>query len=99
MAVKIRLRRVGATKRPRYRVVVAEARTPRDGKFIETIGHYNPLADPAEFVVQADRVHHWMGNGAKPTEVVERLLRRNGIIAAAPAAESAETSTEESAES
>jgi small subunit ribosomal protein S16 len=93
MAVKIRLRRVGAKKRPRYRVVIAEARTPRDGKFIETIGHYNPQAEPAEFVVKADRVQHWMQNGAKPTETVERLLRRSGLIATeAPAAEaSAET--------
>lgn len=98
MAVKIRLRRVGATKRPRYRVVVAEARTPRDGKFIETIGHYNPQAEPVEFVVKADRVQHWMGHGAKPTDVVERLLRKAGVIAAAPAEAPAAESAEESAE-
>ena len=60
-------------------MVIAEARTPRDGKFIETIGHYNPQAEPAEFVVKADRVQHWMQNGAKLTETVERLLRRQRL--------------------
>ena len=80
MAVKIRLKRVGAKKAPYYRVVVADSRSPRDGKFIEEIGCYNPLVNPAEFKVDADKVKTWIKNGAQPTETVKSLLKKNGII-------------------
>lgn len=82
MSVKIRLRRVGATKRPSYRVVIADSHSPRDGAFVEIVGHYNPLADPTEFVVKADRIRYWLGQGAQPTERVERLLRNSGLLPA-----------------
>lgn len=98
MSVKIRLRRVGAKKRPSYRVVVADSHSPRNGAFIEIVGHYNPLSDPKEIVVKADRVQYWMGQGAQPTEVVTKLLRKQGILPAAPAAEPV-ASREASAES
>lgn len=87
MSVKIRLRRVGATKRPSYRLVVADSASPRDGRFIETVGHYNPLAEPAEIVVKADRVQYWLSKGAKPTETVEKLLQRRGVLPKPAAAE------------
>ena len=80
MAVKIRLRRMGMKKNPFYRVVVADSRSPRDGKFIEEIGTYNPLTDPAEFKVDADKAKTWIKNGAQPTETVKVLLKKNGII-------------------
>lgn len=72
--VKIRLRRVGASKRPMYRIVAADSRSPRDGRFIEILGHYNPLTEPTTIVVKEDRVKHWLEHGAQPTEVVTRLL-------------------------
>jgi small subunit ribosomal protein S16 len=78
--VKIRLRRVGAKKRPSYRVVVADARAPRDGAFIEVIGHYNPLTEPETVVVDEERVLHWLGHGAQPTDTAKRLLSKTGII-------------------
>ena len=78
--VKIRLRRVGAKKRPSYRVVVADARAPRDGAFIEVIGHYNPLTEPETVVVDEERVLHWLGHGAQPTDTANRLLSKAGII-------------------
>ncbi len=80
MAVKIRLRRMGMKKNPFYRVIVADSRSPRDGKFIEEIGTYNPLTDPAEFKVDADKAKTWIKNGAQPTETVKVLLKKNGII-------------------
>lgn len=80
MAVKIRLRRVGAKKAPFYRVVVADSRYPRDGRFIEEIGTYNPLTDPSEFKVDAEKVQKWIANGAQPTDTVKELLKKNGII-------------------
>ena len=80
MAVKIRLRRMGAKKAPFYRVVVADSRYPRDGRFIEEIGTYNPLADPTEFKVDADKAKKWIANGAQPTDTVKALLKRNGIM-------------------
>lgn len=80
MAVKIRLRRMGAKKAPFYRIVVADSRFPRDGRFIEEIGYYNPMKDPAEFSVDAEKVKTWIGNGAQPTETVKALLKKNGII-------------------
>ena len=80
MAVKIRLRRVGAKKAPFYRVVVADSRYPRDGRFIEEIGTYNPMADPSEFKVDADKAKQWIANGAQPTDTVKALLKKNNII-------------------
>ena len=80
MAVKIRLRRLGAKKAPFYRVVVADSRYPRDGRFIEEVGTYNPLTDPSEFNVDADKVKAWMANGAQPTDTVKVLLKKNGIL-------------------
>ena len=80
MAVKIRLRRMGMKKNPIYRVIVADSRSPRDGKFIEEIGTYNPLVNPAEFKVDGEKVKPWIKNGAQPTETVKSLLKKNGII-------------------
>jgi small subunit ribosomal protein S16 len=82
MAVRIRLTRVGATKQPTYRVVVADARTARDGRSIETIGHYNPRSEPAEIVIDAEKAKQWLAKGAQPSETVERLLRTAGILPA-----------------
>ena len=80
MAVKIRLRRMGAKKAPFYRVVVADSRYPRDGRFIEEIGTYNPLTDPAEIKIDADAAKKWIGNGAQPTDTVKALLKKSNII-------------------
>ena len=80
MAVKIRLRRVGAKKAPFYRVVVADSRYPRDGRFIEEIGTYNPLVEPSEFKVDAEKAKKWIANGAQPTDTVKALLKKTGII-------------------
>jgi small subunit ribosomal protein S16 len=77
--VKIRLMRRGATKRPFYRVVVADSRSPRDGRFIENIGKYHPLEDPSLIEIDADRALHWLANGAQPTEQVTVLLKVKGI--------------------
>ncbi|HYR94349.1 MAG TPA: 30S ribosomal protein S16 [Methylomirabilota bacterium] len=79
MAVHIRLRRVGKTKAPTYRVVIADSRAPRNGKFIESIGHYNPRSEPADLVVNADRARHWIKNGARPTATARSLLVRSGL--------------------
>ena len=76
MAVKIRLRRMGATKAPFYRIVVADSRYPRDGRFIEEIGTYNPLTDPAEINIDAEKVQKWIKNGAQPTDIVRKLLKK-----------------------
>ncbi|MBI2886437.1 MAG: 30S ribosomal protein S16 [Chloroflexi bacterium] len=83
--VKIRLRRVGATKKPQYRIVAADSRSPRDGRFIEILGHYNPLTEPATVVVKGERVEHWLRHGAQPTDVVARLLRTVGTASASGA--------------
>ena len=88
--VKIRLRRVGATKRPMYRIVAADSAAPRDGRFIETLGHYHPLTQPATVVVNRERLDHWLKNGAQPTAVVERLLKRSEA-STAPEAQPVET--------
>ncbi len=77
--VKIRLKRVGATKRPSYRIVVAEAWGPRDGRFLETLGHYNPLSNPATVVINEEKLNSWLQNGAEPTETVVRILLRTGV--------------------
>ncbi len=78
--VKIRLRRIGAKKAPFYRVVVADSRFPRDGRFIEEIGTYNPLTEPAEIKIDTDRALEWIKNGAQPTDTVKELLKRTGAI-------------------
>ena len=80
MAVKMRLRRMGAKKAPFYRIVVADSRSPRDGKFIEEIGYYNPLTNPVEVKVNEEKVNEWLSNGAQPTETVKRLLSNAGLI-------------------
>src|SRR6266571_4816136 len=80
--LKIRLRRTGAKKQPSYRVVVAESTSPRDGTFLEILGHYNPLTEPTTFEIKEDRVREWLKNGAQPTDRVARLLSSRGIIAA-----------------
>ena len=80
MAVKMRLRRRGAKKAPFYRVIVADSRSPRDGRFIEEIGYYNPLTEPAEIKIDAEKAKKWLGNGAQPTETVKALFKKSGII-------------------
>ena len=80
MAVKIRLRRMGAKKAPFYRVVVADSRSPRDGRFIEEIGYYNPISNPVEIKIDAEKAQNWIKNGAQPTDTVKALLKKNGII-------------------
>ena len=78
--VKIRLRRVGAKNRPSYRLVVADSRAPWDGAFISIIGHYNPLTDPEEVVIDEEKALDWLKQGAQPTETVRRLLNKTGIL-------------------
>ena len=80
MAVKIRLKRMGAKKAPFYRVIVADERSPRDGKFIDEIGYYNPLTNPAEIKIDTAKAEKWLQNGAQPTETVKSLLRKSGIV-------------------
>ena len=80
MSVKIRLKRVGKKKAPSYRVVVADSRSPRDGRIIENIGWYNPLVEPSAIHIDEEKAIKWMNNGALPTESVESLLKRTGIL-------------------
>ena len=80
MAVKIRLRRMGAKKAPFYRVVVADSRAPRDGRFIEEIGYYNPLTDPADIKIDAEKAQAWLQKGAQPTDPVRSLLKKSDIL-------------------
>ena len=80
MAVKIRLRRMGAKKAPFYRVVVADSRYPRNGRFIEEVGTYNPLTDPATVNIDVEAVKKWISNGAQPTDTVKALLKKSNII-------------------
>lgn len=80
MAVKIRLTRIGAKKAPFYRVVVADSRYPRDGRFIEEIGTYDPLTEKNQFTVDAEKAKQWIKNGAQPTDTVKSLLKKNGVI-------------------
>lgn len=80
MAVKLRLRRLGKKKQPIYKIVVADARSPRDGKFIEAIGLYNPLTNPASLEIKEDRALYWLNNGAQPTDTVRSLLSQKGIL-------------------
>ena len=80
MPVKIRLARHGAKKKPFYRIVVAEGESPRDGLFLETVGTYNPLPDPAEVSLKSDRIEYWIGQGAIPTNTVRSLLKKEGFF-------------------
>lgn len=80
MAVKIRLRRMGAKKNPFYRIVVADSRYPRDGRFIEEIGTYDPLKTPADVKIDADKAKQWIANGAQPTDTVKDIFKKSGVI-------------------
>lgn len=80
MAVKIRLRRMGAKKAPFYRVVVADSRYPRDGRFIEELGYYDPMKNPADIKIDAEKAQKWLNNGAQPTDTVKALLKKSDII-------------------
>lgn len=80
MAVKIRLRRMGAKKAPFYRIVVADSRAPRDGKFIEEIGYYNPMTEPSVINVDSEKAKKWISNGAQPTETVKKLFGHCGVL-------------------
>ena len=80
MAVKIRLKRMGANKKPFYRVVVADSRTSRDGKCIDELGYYNPMVDPAEIKIDAEKAQKWIANGAQPTDTVKVLLKKCDIV-------------------
>ncbi len=80
MAVKIRLRRMGAKKAPFYRIVVADSRYPRDGRFIEELGYYDPTQDPSVVKVDAEKAKKWISNGAQPTDTVRALLKKSGVL-------------------
>ena len=80
MAVKIRLRRMGQKKAPFYRIIVADSRSPRDGRFIEEIGTYDPNKNPGEINIDAEKAQKWLGNGAQPTDTVKALLKKCGVI-------------------
>ncbi len=80
MAVKIRLRRMGAKKAPFYRIVVADSRYPRDGRFIEELGYYNPLISPAEVKLDGEKAKQWIKNGAQPTDTVRDILKKQGVL-------------------
>ena len=80
MAVKIRLARYGAKKRPFYRIVVADSESPRDGRFLENVGTYNPLIDPAEVTLKQERITHWIDKGAIPTDTVRNILKKEGFF-------------------
>jgi small subunit ribosomal protein S16 len=80
MAVRIRLTRVGATKQPTYRLVVADSRSARDGRAIDTIGHYNPRTDPIELVVDETKAKDWLSKGAQPSDTVRRLFKQAGVL-------------------
>lgn len=79
MAVKIRLRRMGAKKAPFYRVVVADSRSPRDGRFVDEIGYYNPLTEPATIKIDEEKAVKWVKNGAQPTDIVKKLFEKAGV--------------------
>jgi small subunit ribosomal protein S16 len=108
--LKIRLRRVGAKKQPSYRIVVAESTSPRDGRFVEVVGHYNPRTEPETVEVKSDRAAYWLSHGAQPSPAVERLLKKQGVydalaqlrnpaaVAATPAPEAAAPLVSEASE-
>ncbi len=77
--VKVRLKRIGAKKKPFYRIVIADSRSPRDGKFIETVGTYDPRKDPSEVTLKAERIRYWLDQGAQPTDTVRSILKKNGV--------------------
>ncbi|MDK9709596.1 30S ribosomal protein S16 [Acidaminobacter sp.] len=79
MAVKIRMTRMGAKKKPFYRLVVADSRAPRDGKFIEQIGYYNPISEPAQIKIDEEKAVKWLNDGAQPTETVKALFKKHGV--------------------
>ena len=83
MAVKIRLARHGAKKKPFYRIVVADSESPRDGKYLENVGTYNPLLDPVQGTLKSERIKYWMDQGAKPSNTVRSLLKKEGFFSAA----------------
>ena len=87
MSVRVRLTRVGSKKNPIWRIVVADQRSPRDGRFIEMIGHYNPQTDPSEIVIDDERLQHWLARGAQPTGTVRKLIRAKSAPAATAPAE------------
>lgn len=78
--VKMRLKRLGAKKAPFYRVIVADSRSPRDGRFIDEVGYYNPMTNPEEIKIDAEKAKTWIANGAQPTETVKALLKKSGIV-------------------
>jgi len=80
MSVKIRLRRMGQKKAPFYRIVVADSRYPRDGRFIEEVGYYDPMTEPATVKLEGEKITKWLANGAQPTETVKSILTKNGLI-------------------
>ncbi len=80
MAVKLRLKRMGAKQRPFYRIVAADSRAPRDGRFLEVVGTYNPITNPAEIKIDEERAMYWLGQGAIPTDTVRNILTKNGIM-------------------
>jgi small subunit ribosomal protein S16 len=80
MAVKIRLKRMGSKKKPFYRIVVADSRSPRDGRFIETVGTYNPLQDPAVVTIKEDLILDWLSKGAQPSDTVRNILSKEGVM-------------------
>ena len=86
MAVKLRLKRMGSKQKPFYRVVAADSRSPRDGRFIETVGTYNPIKQPAEVNIDEEKANKWLNNGAQPTDTVKALLSKAGILAKRAAA-------------
>ena len=98
MSVKIRLKRMGMKKKPFYRVVVADIRSPRDGRFIEEIGYYNPMTKPAEIKVDNDRARYWLSVGAQPTDTVRILLKKTGAFEEKPSADVADSAAPEKAE-
>ncbi len=83
MAVKIRLARHGAKKKPFYRIVVTDSASPRDGRYLENVGTYDPLIEPAKVTLNSERIHYWMKQGAKPSDTVKNLLKKEGFFAAA----------------
>ena len=85
MAVRIRLTRMGAKKRPCYRLVVADSRFPRDGRFIESLGQYNPITEPVELVIDKEKTLEWLAKGAQPSDTAKRLLKKAGVIPGAEA--------------
>jgi len=80
MAVKIRMKRMGAKKAPFYRIVVADSRSPRDGRFIEEIGYYNPVSQPVQLKIDGEKALEWLGKGAQPSDTVRALMKKSGII-------------------